>query len=79
MTVDTAMEIQLGKKGATYLAILEGDTVMDPREPHKGRKGLVIGVRRNPACLMRTLRIRWENAPDILEELEEVEFGPLED
>ncbi|PSR32460.1 MAG: hypothetical protein C7B46_14160 [Sulfobacillus benefaciens] len=61
------------------LAILEGDTVTDPREPHKGRKGCVMRVRTNPACLMRSLEIRWENAPDILEELEELEFGPLED
>jgi len=60
------------------MAILEGDMVTDPRTPGVYRPGRVIHVRRNPACLMRVLVIRWDDCePE--EELEEIEFGPLED
>lgn len=60
------------------MAIREGDEVVDPREPSGGRRGTVIGVHTNPACLMRSLEIKWHNDYTI-EELEEIEFGPLED
>ncbi|MCL5116408.1 MAG: hypothetical protein M1272_04595 [Firmicutes bacterium] len=61
------------------MAITEGNSVIDPRRPHEQRMGKVIAVRRNPACLMRTLVIRWSDEIPTIEEMEEIEFGPLED
>lgn len=60
------------------MAILEGDMVTDPRTPGIHRPGRVIRVRRNPACLMRVLVVRWDDS-ELEEELEETEFGPLDD
>lgn len=60
------------------MAIQAGDVVVDPRCAPKLRMGTVIGVKRNPACLMRSLVIRWNDDASI-EELEEIEFGPLQD
>ncbi len=60
------------------MAIHEGDEVIDPRDATGGRRGTVVRVRSNPACLMRSLEIQWHNDYSI-EELEEIEFGPLED
>lgn len=60
------------------MAIQEGEVVVDPRADGVGRLGMVLQVRRNPACLMRTLVVRW-NDTFVIEELEEIEFGPLED
>ncbi len=60
------------------MAIREGDIVSDPRTPGVLRPGHVIRVRRNPACLMRVLVVRWDDS-ELEEELEEIEFGPLED
>lgn len=60
------------------MAIQEGDKVTDPRRAGPSRMGTVMQVRRNPACLMRTLVVRWYDDKSI-EELEEMEFGPLED
>ncbi len=57
------------------MAIQEGTWVTDPRDP--SRKGLVLRVHRNPACLMRSLEIQWSDA--VIDEWEEIEFGPLED
>lgn len=59
------------------MAIQLGTTVRDPRDP--SRCGTVVGIHTNPACLMRSLEIRWEDAGADIEELEEIEFGPLED
>lgn len=59
------------------MAIQVGDQVRDPRFSDP-RTGEVIEVIRNPACLMRTLVIQW--ADDLtVDELQEIEFGPLED
>ena len=60
------------------MAIREGDEVVDPREASGIRRGTVMQVRVNPACLMRSLEILWHNDHTI-EELPEIEFGPLED
>lgn len=60
------------------MAIHEGDIVVDPRVDAIRREGRVIRIRRNPACLMRVVVVKWEDSP-VHEELEEIEFGPLED
>lgn len=60
------------------MAIQEGDEVIDPRRVGPVRTGKVIRVRQNPVCLMRAVVIRWHDDESI-EELEEREFGPLED
>lgn len=57
------------------MAIQEGSWVSHPRNP--SQQGLVIRVHTNPACLMRSLEIQWSDA--VIEEWEEIEFGPLED
>ncbi|QSO48983.1 hypothetical protein [Alicyclobacillus mengziensis] len=51
-----------------------GDVVNHPTDK---RSGVVLDIRRNPACLMRHLVILWDDGSE--EELEEIEFGPLED
>lgn len=51
--------------------------VQDPRPGRNEQHGVVLEVRTNPACLMRSLLIRWDDGE--VEELEELEFGPLED
>jgi hypothetical protein len=62
------------------VAILEGSRVRDPRPADRVRWGTVVAVRRNPACHLRVLRIRWDDATgDEPEDLEELEFGALED
>lgn len=60
------------------MAIQEGEQVIDPRRPMARRVGRVIRIRRNPACLMRAVVVQWEDT-GTEEELEEIEFGPLED
>ncbi|NMP22593.1 hypothetical protein [Sulfobacillus harzensis] len=59
------------------MAIKLGETVTDPRNP--ARQGTVVRVHTNPACLMRSLEIQWHDPIPLIEELEELEFGPLED
>ncbi len=61
------------------MAIRAGSMVFDPRLPDQSRTGTVIRVRTNPACLMRSLVVQWHDDVNRLEELEEIEFGPLED
>ncbi len=61
------------------MAIQPGNRVFDPRVPDQQREGTVINVRTNPACLMRTLVIQWHDNQEGIEELEEIEFGSLED
>lgn len=56
------------------MALRVGDEVRHPRD---GRRGQVIEIHANPACLMRAVIVRWEDGT--VEELEELEFGPLED
>ena len=51
-----------------------GDSVTHPTTNRTGR---IIDIYQNPACFMRLLVIQWENGE--IEELEELEFGPLED
>lgn len=54
-----------------------GDRVMDPR-PRPGHGwGMVIEVRRNPACHLRGLVISWDDGA--VEELTEDHFGPIDD
>lgn len=61
------------------MAIQAGERVRDPRaaEGAKPREGLVLTVERNPACLLRTVVVRWDDGE--VEELAETEFGPLGD
>ncbi len=67
-------------KGVKAVAIEAGALVYDPRMPEGERAGRVVAVRVNPACLMRTLVVRWLDSPgEELEELDEVEFGPMDD
>lgn len=55
-----------------------GSRVTDPRtDDDPPREGTVLAVERNPACLMRTLVVQWDDGE--VEELEEIVFGPLED
>ncbi|PSR21947.1 MAG: hypothetical protein C7B45_08625 [Sulfobacillus acidophilus] len=61
------------------MAIQPGNSVFDPRVPDLKREGTVIHVLTNPACLMRTLIIQWHDEQGRIEEMEEIEFGPLED
>lgn len=60
-----------------------GSRVVDPRQRgSEPRMGRVRAIRTNPACLMRVLTIKWEDSRGGVaeeEELEEIEFGPLED
>lgn len=51
-----------------------GDEVVHPQNEEQGQ---VIDIQTNPACLMRTLVIRWSSGE--VEELAELEFGPLDD
>jgi hypothetical protein len=51
-----------------------GDSVCHPATE---RKGQIVDIYENPACLMRLFTIRWEDGE--IEEVEELEFGPLED
>lgn len=51
-----------------------GDEVNHPVTQQKGK---VLDIHVNPACLIRTLDIRWEDGTE--EEMDELEFGPLED
>lgn len=59
------------------MAIGIGDRVLDPRLESERREGTVLDIRRNPACFMRVVVVRWQDGAE--EELEEIEFGPLED
>ena len=52
-----------------------GDAVAHPDD---GRKGRVLEIRTNPACLMRYLVIEWTDTHEI-EEVEQIMFGALED
>lgn len=55
-----------------------GTEVRDPRPGASGgRVGTVVEVVTNPACLMRTVVVSWDDGE--IEELEEILFGPLED
>ena len=51
-----------------------GDTV---HHPETGIPGEVLEVRRNPACLMPILVVRFSDGT--VEEHEENDFGPLHD
>jgi len=51
-----------------------GDVVQHPVSLQKGK---IVNIHQNPACLMRSLVVEWEDGS--LEEVEEIEFGPLED
>ena len=51
-----------------------GDRVCHPTTE---RTGEVADIHESYACLMRTLVVKWDDGQ--VEELEELEFGPLED
>jgi hypothetical protein len=51
-----------------------GDRV---KHPVSENEGVVTDIYTNPACFMRTLVVKWDGGA--LEEIEEIEFGPLED
>lgn len=51
-----------------------GDVVT---HPETGEQGEVQEILTNPACLLRTLVISWQSGE--MEEMDELEFGPLED
>lgn len=65
-------------KEEVAVAIYVGDRLVDPRHLATRRVGRVLCIRSNPACLMRSIVVRWEDDEDE-EELEEIEFGPLKD
>jgi hypothetical protein len=79
----TGKKVRLAKlyriQGGGDMAILVGDRVTDPRSPDRTRKGCVVQVHTNAMCLMRTLEVRWDDDRDHTEEIEEIEFGLLED
>lgn len=56
------------------MRIQNGDLV---RHPATGQKGIVKDIHQNPACLIRGIVVQWEDGET--EEIEELEFGPLED
>lgn len=64
------------KEGST-MSLAIGDQVYDPRA--QDRLGRVVRIHVNPACLMRSVEVYWEDGTGELEELEEIECGPLED
>lgn len=45
--------------------------------PDTERAGIVHDIYQNPACLLRMLVVTWEDGE--VEEVEELDFGPLED
>ncbi len=51
-----------------------GDCVTHPVSK---RSGTVRSVHQNPACLLRSLIVEWEDGE--VEELDELDFGPLDD
>lgn len=55
-----------------------GTLVHDPRRPEEPREGVVIAVARRPMCLARRLTIAWKDT-GTLEEMEEQEFGEMDD
>ncbi len=59
-------------------ALLMGSVVGDPRAADAPREGTAPGVARHPTCHQRILTILW-TASGVIEDLEESEFGPLED
>jgi hypothetical protein len=44
--------------------------------PGQVKDGVIFDIVTNPACIMRHLVVRWSDGT--IEELEELEFGPLE-
>ncbi len=56
------------------MRVLISDTV---KHPDRDEQGEVVDIYTNPACLLRTLVIKWESGDT--EELSELEFGPLDD
>jgi hypothetical protein len=60
------------------MAVSVGDKVIDPRDPECRRAGKVVKIHENPACLMRSFEIQWEDNPFRIEELEAIEFGDLD-
>lgn len=47
------------------------------QHPVLKREGKVVDIHTNPACLLRQLVVEWDDGE--IEEVEELEFGPLED
>lgn len=54
-----------------------GDRVMDPRPRPEHGSGIIIEIRKNPACHLRGLVISWDDGE--IEELTEDHFGPIDD
>ena len=74
---DTA-EARGSPRGGISVALLMGNLVHDPRRPEEPREGVVITVTRHPMCLARLLTIAWKDT-GTLEELDEREFGEMDD
>ncbi|MCF8564069.1 hypothetical protein LLE49_04865 [Alicyclobacillus tolerans] len=51
-----------------------GDCVTHPVSK---QSGTVRSVHQNPACLLRSLIVEWEDGE--VEEIDELDFGPLDD
>ena len=62
------------KRRSDAMRVLISDTV---KHPDRDEQGEVVDIYTNPACLLRTLVIKWESGDT--EELSELEFGPLDD
>ncbi|GAB6876553.1 hypothetical protein [Thermaerobacter litoralis] len=57
------------------MTIRPGQRVAHPDDPN--RRGLVLAVRTNPACLMPVVVVRWDDGT--VEELDALRWGPLDD
>lgn len=51
-----------------------GDRV---KHPSMDKEGEILEIKTNPACLLRQFVVQWADGEE--EELEELDFGPLED
>ncbi len=60
--------------GVSRMRPIVGDNVCHPVSE---RTGKIVEIYENPACLMRLFTVQWDDGE--VEELEELEFGPLED
>jgi hypothetical protein len=55
--------------------VMERDVVSEAREVSESRYGAVVQMHANPAYLKRLLEILWHK-DHIIQEVEELEFGP---
>lgn len=66
--------MQMPRREMVLVRIQIGDEV---KHPDTERVGIVQDIYENPACLLRTLVVQWVDGE--VEEVEELDFGPLND